>query len=604
VNTFLTVLGLCSVMSLAFFLLAGRVGPQAETKKVVELGSPVVALAQTANTVYAASASGTVWAIDDSARAPVQAKIDLGHRILAIAVFQSFVYVLGERSVTRLSLSLTAPRETRLQARDAGLIGAGYGGIWVASRTHGVVEQLAPESLRPRHRTELRERIEEMLVTSRGIWLTTSGPPNLIRLTAAPQHRLSTATVQSLPSDATALASLEGKILVLLQQSHHVIAFDEASGQPTGYSLRVDPGVSTMTRGNSALWTASPRDEAVSQFGLRQHHRLGNPNDVDGRPVALIVDLVAVWVAVADEDGVVRLDLQGLHLEHLSSLGAWNTPLEVPGPDWLLASFALALMWLVCHRAWTGSDPDRGARYEFRPFKLLAHSPDWTSYGDGTTRVSRRARRFGVSLRPHPVEVGGDGEVEEELDMPKEADVKRGLRTLHKRDLIRFGVSSMPRTGRWLRRELSAHARTSRALRRLSELTENQLVMLVGRWLVTRPSPGLLRLQLTTLIERVNGEDRYVEVDEAAWVTVEFPVTMLVNQRELVPGETKLLDVLAEVPARGPHGDPRDLRMLLVLQRLSPKASTTPAERAARPDRVRSRRRMRGLLGRRQASRR
>jgi hypothetical protein len=575
VNTILSMLAVATAMSIAFFGLATYVTPAQDAKKVIELESPAVALTAADSTVFAASASGTITAIDDSVTAHTKGSVDVGHPVVALAVYGSDVYALGGDVITRLTLALKIVRSRALAGENPTRMGSGTCGIWLAGGPSGTVECMNPQTLDTVWRAHVTSHVGALLVTRQAVWLTDALTGRLIEIG---RRKRGFALLRAIPAPRgpTALADLEGSILVLSTAEHRMLLYDAASGLPRHSYLRVPPGSTTVTNGDGAAWVGSERNESVSQYGLHSHRRIGKPIDVASAPVSLVVDLVAVWSAAADKDEVVRLDLRGLAVEHQANAGAWDSALGLSSADWLLAACMFGGLWLMARRVWASSNPDEGVpQYESRPITLLAYHPRWwTSLIEGVVTRADRTRGRWLSFVFHGLGVGGGSEEQLRIDSPPpEHTVRRELRVLDRRQLIVYCLSYVPAIRRRLRLRRGTTPRSSSLKRRIAELGPSQLVMLVGRWsvrVIGHDAEAIIHMELLTAMDSFRGGWKQIDVPPDARIVIEFPRAMLVDADDgLLDANEHQLDVLAVVPHRGRQASPLELTMVLVFVRIN-----------------------------------
>jgi hypothetical protein len=569
VNTTLTCILTLAAICLFFAVRAHRLGPPVRAKEMVAIRGPVVALADADNTVFAASAAGTITALEDTPAAATLQRITIAHPIGALAISGEDLYAIGANRITRLTLRLHVTGERNLGTLRPALISPGGCGIWVSEGSDAVA-CIGTNTLRIKRELPVSNHIGDLLVTRTGLWVIDTLVHELIRIDGRPPHPRITGRV-AIPASAVGLAALDGRIMILDYDRHKLLQYDERTVKRVGRPLNVVLGADLLATGNSAVWIATALQESISQYGLYRHRRLGSPISVPGAPTALIVDLEAVWVGVADSDSLIRLDLRGLHVEHLSNDGAWDSPLDLPAPDWLLAALLLTLIWWAARRLWRTGNPDAGLPpYKLSRLRLLAMNPPyWLSLTRGRiTRLGQRHTRrrgFGTRLPVHGEEDDAVSTTWE--DVPIDWSVKDELKALKSRVTIVKRHSYVNGAGRRFGVRHGVIGALYR--RRLREELEHQLVLMFGRWLITRTDGGLVRMQMNTVLARRDGEWANIRLpdDSRPWIT--FAASMLQSVgHDLLDGTEEQLDVLAEVPTRNADRDPLELRMVLVYHRI------------------------------------
>jgi streptogramin lyase len=228
--------------------------------------------------VRVATGGGAVWLADPQTRELTRIDVATGRRI-----------------VTRPFGPRRAPRE----------FAVGAGGVWLVPERGGdlAVAGLRDGRVRRRVRTGV-STIGDVAPAGRTVWLSTAGPPAVIRLDARTGRRLG----KPVRVGATALdiAATPERAWVDLGDEDALVSVVTEAQAP---DLRAANGgtVFAIALGFGSVWATNYGSDTVTRLDAASGEPIGEPIPTGADPKGIAVGLGAVWVANAGECTLSRI---------------------------------------------------------------------------------------------------------------------------------------------------------------------------------------------------------------------------------------------------------------------------------------------------------
>jgi streptogramin lyase len=206
------------------------------------------------------------------------------------------------RALTRIDvatgrLTVTRPFGGRREPRE---LAVGSGGVWLVPGIGGdlAVADLRDGRVRRRVRTGV-SAIGDVAPAGRTVWLSTAGPPGVMRLDARTGRRLG----RLVRVEATALdieATPERAWVDLGREEDTLVRVDAHADEPT---VRADNGgdAFAIALGFGSVWATNYGAATVTRLDATSGKRIGEPIATGADPKGIAAGMGAVWVANAGD---------------------------------------------------------------------------------------------------------------------------------------------------------------------------------------------------------------------------------------------------------------------------------------------------------------
>lgn len=201
----------------------------------------------------------------------------------------------GRATVTRPFGPRRAPRE----------LAVGAGGVWLVPERGGdlAVADLHDGEVRRRVRTGVTT-IGDVAPAGRVVWISTAGPPAVMRLDARTGRRLGKPV--RVAATALDIEATSERAWVDLGEADTLVAVDAHADEP---AVRAANGgdAFAIALGFGSVWVTNYGRGTVTRLDARTGDPIGRPIPVGADPKGIAVGMGAVWVATAGDCTLTRI---------------------------------------------------------------------------------------------------------------------------------------------------------------------------------------------------------------------------------------------------------------------------------------------------------
>jgi DNA-binding beta-propeller fold protein YncE len=201
----------------------------------------------------------------------------------------------GRQTVTRPFEGRRAPRE----------LGVGAGGVWLVPGRGGdlAVADLADGKVSSRVRTGV-QTIGDVAPAGGVVWLSTAGPPGVMRLDARTGRRLG--RLVRVSATALDIAATEDRAWADLGDEDALVAVD-AGKEEAALQAPNGGAAFAIALGFGSVWVTNYGRDTVTRLDATTGEPIGAPIPVGADPKGIAVGMGAVWVATAGACTLTRI---------------------------------------------------------------------------------------------------------------------------------------------------------------------------------------------------------------------------------------------------------------------------------------------------------